>query len=70
MIAVFSRKKPEMFEEYTFRSGRPEPFYEKSVLKNFANFAKHLYRSLLSNKGAGWKPPTLPIRDLVTGAAM
>ena len=36
------------------RSSRPEVFYKKGVLKNFAKFTgKHLYQSLFFNKVAG-----------------
>ena len=36
------------------RSSRPEEFYKKGVLRNFAKFTeKHLYQSLVFNKDAG-----------------
>ena len=42
------------------RSSHPEVFLSKDVLKNFAKFTdKHLCRSLLFNKVAGWKPETV-----------
>ena len=40
---------------YAFRSSRPELFFKKSVLKNFAKFAgKYLCQSLIFNKVAGY----------------
>ena len=37
-----------------FRSNRPEVFYKKGVLRNFAKFTgKHLCQSLFFNKVAG-----------------
>ena len=39
---------------------RPEVFYKKDVLKNFANFTeKNLRQSLFFNKVAGLRPATL-----------
>ena len=41
----------------TFRSSRPEVFYKKGVLRNFAKFTgKHLCQSLFFNKVAGPRP--------------
>ena len=49
-----------LYGEYTFRSSYPELFYKKGVLKNFAKFIrKNMFRSLLFNKVAGWRPQTL-----------
>ena len=43
-----------------FRSSRPEVFYKKGVLRNFANFTgKHLRQALFFNKIAGLRPATL-----------
>ena len=40
---------------YTFRSSRPEVFFKKGVLKNFAKFAgKYLCQSIFFNKVAGY----------------
>ena len=64
-IAVFIRQKSELFG--VLRSSCPEFSYEKSILKNIAKFGKHLCRSFLFNKVAGWKPPTILKRDLGTG---
>ena len=42
------------------RSGRPEVFCEKGVLKNSTKFTgKHLCQSLFFNKVAGFKPAIL-----------
>ena len=42
------------------RSSRPEAFYEKDVLRNFAKFTgKHLCQGLFFNKLAGPRPATL-----------
>ena len=42
------------------RSSRPEVFYEKGVLRNFARFTgNHLCQSLFFNKVAGLRPATL-----------
>ena len=42
------------------RSSRPEAFYEKDVLRNFAKFTgKHLCHGLFFNKLAGPRPATL-----------
>ena len=42
------------------RSSRPEVFYKKGVVKNFAKFTgKHLCQSLFFNKVAGLNPATL-----------
>ena len=44
----------------TYRSSRPEVFYKKGVLRNFAKFTrKHLCHSLFFNKVAGLRPATL-----------
>ena len=41
------------------RSSRPEVFYEKGVLRNFARFTgNHLCQSLFFNKVAGLRPTT------------
>ena len=43
-----------------YRSNRPELFYKKGVLRNFAKFTrKHPCQSLLFNKFAGLRPATL-----------
>ena len=42
------------------RSSHPEVFLSKDVLKSSGKFTdKHLCRSLLLNKVAGWKPETV-----------
>ena len=39
------------------RSNRPEVFYKKGVLRNFAKFTgKHLYQRLFFNKVTGLRP--------------
>ena len=44
---------------FLFRRSRPEVFYKKNVLRNFAKFTgKHLWQSLYFNKVAG-RLPTL-----------
>ena len=51
------------FNEDTNRSSRPEVFYKKGVLRNFAKFiGKHLCQSLFYNKVAGLR--------LVTGMSL
>ena len=43
-----------------YKSSRPEVFYKKGVLRNFAKFTgKHLCQSLFFNKVAGLRPATL-----------
>ena len=43
-----------------FRSSRPEVFFKKGVLRNFAKFTgKHLCYRLFFNKVVGLKPATL-----------
>ena len=50
----------EIFAELISRSSRPEVFFEKRVLKNFAKFTgKHLCQSLFFKKVAGVRPATL-----------
>ena len=47
-------------KEAEYRSSRPEVFYKKGVLRNFAKFVgKHLCQSLFFNKVAGLRPATL-----------
>ena len=67
---MFSRQNTVFFREYIFKSGRPELFYEKDVLKHFPEFRKHLCRSLLFNKVEGQKRPTSLKRDPGTGVAL
>ena len=48
------------YEAQQFRSSHRRCSVRKGVLKNFAKFtAKHLYQSLIFNKAAGLRPPTL-----------
>ena len=55
MVATF----PAFFLS-NYRSSRPEVFYKKDVLRNFAKFTgKHLCRTLFFNKVAGLRPTTL-----------
>ena len=45
-----------------FRSSRPEVFWKKGVLRNFAKFTgKHLCQSLFFNKVAGLRPGCFPV---------
>ena len=69
-ISMFSRQNIELFGEYIFRNSCAELSYEKDVLKNFAKSGKHLCQSLLFNKVAGWKPPTLSKRDARTDVVL
>ena len=48
-----------LFEEYIFRSSRPELFYKKVSLKISQNLPENTSPSLLFNKVSGWKPATL-----------
>ena len=57
-----------MFGEYIFRSSRSELFNGKGVLKGLAKPIKHLRRSFLFNKLAGWRPSILLRRNFGTGA--
>ena len=48
------------FKLMSFRSSRPDVFYEKGFLKNYAKFTrKHLCWSLFLNKVAGLRPAAL-----------
>ena len=58
-VVLFSRQNTELFGEYLFRRSHSELFHEKGVLEIFTKSGKHQCWSLLFNKVAGWKPPTL-----------
>ena len=68
--AVISRENTELFGEYIFRSSRSELFNGKGVFKNFAKSVKHLRRSFLFNKFAGWRPAILSRRNPGTGVVL
>ena len=54
-----------------YRSNRPELFYKKGVLRNFAKFTrKHPCQSLLFNKFAGLRPATLLKRGSGTSVSL
>ena len=58
--ATYILQKNARLAVWSIRSSRPELFYKKGVLRNFARFTgKHLCWSLFFNKVAGLKPPTL-----------
>ena len=67
-IFVWRRSKPTYlpiiqnlnFQSVTIRSSRPEVFFKKGVLRNFAKLTgKHLCQSLPFNKVAGFRHATL-----------
>ena len=64
MISICVKLIPKQFEakfikklcntEAELRSSRPEVFYKRGVLRNFAKFTgKHLYQNLFFSKVAG-----------------
>ena len=69
---VFSRESA-VFEyvETMYRSIRPEVFFQKGVLRNFAKFTgKHLCQSLFFNKVAGLKAMAQTLRETGTGETL
>ena len=54
-----------------YRSIRPEVFFQKGVLRNFAKFTgKHLCQSLFFNKVAGLKAMAQTLRETGTGETL